>query len=88
MRRRNAGQPRAWQVPKMDTAEAEVKAIDEAYTFGFEWFGSDRGVQRLIHRTDDTIDDYLADQRGLLVQSDPTTTASPRRWKLPSTSSG
>ena len=30
VRRRNAGQPRAWQVPKMDTAEAEVKAIDEA----------------------------------------------------------
>lgn len=49
------GRARAVQIPEQLTGQ---DIDDVLYEFGFEWFGTDRGVQRLVAIDDDCIEDY------------------------------
>lgn len=53
--RRNQKQPRGVRIPATLT---DHDIDDVLYSFGFEWFGKTVGTQRLIHISDDCIDDY------------------------------
>lgn len=48
-------QPRAVQIPEQLT---DYDVDDVLYGFGFEYFGSDCGTQRLVAIDDDMVEDY------------------------------
>lgn len=64
VQRKGFKQPRALQIPQVSSNEF---IDDVAYPFGFEFFGPTMGTQRLIHRTDDSLKDYLGDQYDVLA---------------------
>lgn len=55
IQRRGANPPRAVQIPEQLT---DTDVDDVLYEFGFEWFGTDRGTQRLVAINDDCIEEY------------------------------
>lgn len=65
--RLGTSQPRAVQIP----ARVLWFDLDVLYDFGFEWFGDDRGTERLISLDDDCLDDY-DDARDVMRESGTT----------------
>lgn len=55
IQRRGTNPPRAVQIPEQLT---DTDVDDVLYGFGFEWFGTDCGTQRLLAIDDDSIEDY------------------------------